>query len=210
MNTIDIIEQAECLSQTDLDYVKTNISTVQATWAKKQMFRTRTEMEVSVLNDFRHPTPASKYWQAVREQSVFYQELVRLSFDYRRNEIEIKQLEIEIDTTTDDLVRQMKQIDLEEKQFGRIHMESEGSHRIREIRAWQEIMDKLDDGTFDTEDVNTHQLDSYTKAFANKAQTVNANTPSADASNILGLHFAAQKAQKEGLALAAEKQEKLN
>ena len=38
------------------------------TWTKKQIFRTETEMRVSVLNDGKHPTQASKYWQSVREQ----------------------------------------------------------------------------------------------------------------------------------------------
>ena len=31
-------------------------------WNKKQIFRTETEMRVSVLNDGKFPTPASKYW----------------------------------------------------------------------------------------------------------------------------------------------------
>ena len=39
-------------------------------WNKKQIFRTETEMRVSVLNDAKHPTPASKYWQSVREMSA--------------------------------------------------------------------------------------------------------------------------------------------
>ena len=31
-------------------------------WKKKQIFRTETEMRISVLNDAKHPTDASKYW----------------------------------------------------------------------------------------------------------------------------------------------------
>ena len=34
------------------------------TWTKKQIFRTETEMRISVLNDGKHPTQASKYWQS--------------------------------------------------------------------------------------------------------------------------------------------------
>ena len=37
-------------------------------WLKKQIFRTETGMRISVLNDAKHPTKASKYWQSVREQ----------------------------------------------------------------------------------------------------------------------------------------------
>ena len=45
------------------------------TWTKKQMFRTQTEMEFSVLNDAKYPTNAAKYWQCVREQNVFLENL---------------------------------------------------------------------------------------------------------------------------------------
>ena len=36
------------------------------TWIKKQVYRTETEMRVSVLNDAKFPTNAGKYWQCVR------------------------------------------------------------------------------------------------------------------------------------------------
>ena len=51
------------------------------TWTKKQMFRTETEMQFSVLNDAKYPTKAAKYWQCVREQNVFLENLMSLSFD---------------------------------------------------------------------------------------------------------------------------------
>jgi hypothetical protein len=46
-------------------------------------------MEVSVLDDVHFPTPDAKYWQSVREQSVHFSELIRLSFDYRRLLVDI-------------------------------------------------------------------------------------------------------------------------
>ena len=47
------------------------------TWNKKQIFRTETEMRFSVLNDLRYPTKASKYWQCVREQNVYLEQIMR-------------------------------------------------------------------------------------------------------------------------------------
>jgi len=47
-------------------------------------------MRFSVLNDMKYPTPASKYWQCVREQNVYLENLMTLSFEYRRNEVKIK------------------------------------------------------------------------------------------------------------------------
>ena len=57
------------------------------TWSKKQLFRTETEMRVGVLDDIRHPTNASKYWQAVREQSGMFENIIQSSFEIRRNKV---------------------------------------------------------------------------------------------------------------------------
>ena len=62
-------------------------------WRKRQVFRTETEMRLSVLNDGKHPTPAAKYWQAVREQSVFFDNMMALSFEFRRDVIKLAQKE---------------------------------------------------------------------------------------------------------------------
>jgi hypothetical protein len=57
------------------------------------VFRTETEMRFSVLNDMKYPTKASKYWQCVREQNVYLENLMSLSFDYRRTEVKLKRLQ---------------------------------------------------------------------------------------------------------------------
>ena len=62
-------------------------------WQKKQIFRTETEMRVSVLNDAKHPTSGSKYWQSVREMSAHFDAMMGLSFDLRRNAVERLKLE---------------------------------------------------------------------------------------------------------------------
>jgi hypothetical protein len=93
------------------------------TWTKKQIFRTETEMKVAVLDDGRYPTRASKYWQCVREQNVFLENLMSLSFDYRRNEAKIKQLEKKLETETDEYKKELYQIDLDEKIYGKANME---------------------------------------------------------------------------------------
>ena len=62
---------------------------LQDTIQKVQKYRTETEMRASVLNDAKHPTPASKYWQCVREQNVMYEQLRIQSYEYRRREAKI-------------------------------------------------------------------------------------------------------------------------
>ena len=80
------------------------------TWTKKQMFRTKTEMEFSVLNDAKYPTNAAKYWQCVREQNTHMENLMHLSFDYRKNDIEIKKLEKKFEKEEDLLEKEMTRV----------------------------------------------------------------------------------------------------
>ena len=49
---------------------------LQRCYEKKQMWRSEVEAKYSVLNKVIHPTPASRYWQSVREQSGMYKELI--------------------------------------------------------------------------------------------------------------------------------------
>ena len=202
-NTVKIIEDSHFLAENDLTFIKNNVANLQENWEKRQQFRTETEMIVSVLNDAKHPTPAAKYWQAIREQAVFYQELVRLSFEYRRNEIAIKQLEFDI-AEASGYEKDRFQIDLEEKLFGKMNMDSTAKDRMREIKLWDSILNTLDDGSFDNKDVNTHQLESFTHRFSMQAKTVNANTPPADAGNIMGLHNTTQRVTHTGIGVCNE------
>ena len=99
----DIIEKEipnlnNLLSTTDLNNFKAMTEELRDTWTKKQMFRTETEARFSVLQDNRYPTKAAKYWQCVREQNVFLENLMSLSFDCRRSEAKVKWLEKKIET----------------------------------------------------------------------------------------------------------------
>ncbi len=84
------------LDKEDVKEFKKLIPELQDTWHKKQMFRTETEMRFSVLSDNKYPTKAAKYWQSVREQNTHFENLVHLSFDARKNEVEIKKLQRDI------------------------------------------------------------------------------------------------------------------
>ena len=78
------------LDPTEVKEFKQLTNELRDTWTKKQVFRTETEMRMSVLQDAKYPTKASKYWQCVREQNVFLENLMSLSFDARRNEVKLK------------------------------------------------------------------------------------------------------------------------
>ena len=93
------------------------------TWTKKQMFRTETEMQFSVLNDAKYPTKAAKYWQCVREQNVFLENLMNLSFDYRRADVKLKRLQQKMEKEEDPLKKELLQIDIDEKIYNKASMQ---------------------------------------------------------------------------------------
>ncbi len=156
------------------------------TWTKKQMFRTETEMQFSVLNDAKYPTKAAKYWQCVREQNVFLENLMNLSFDYRRTEVKLKRLQEKLEKEEDPLKKELLQIDIDEKIYSKASMQLVARDRMREIKLWSKFKKKFDDGSFDTKNVNTHQLNSYHLTMKNKAETLTQGSSQPEVFNVLG------------------------
>ena len=168
------------------------------TWTKKQIFRTETEARISVLQDMKYPTKAAKYWQCVREQNVFLENLMSLSFEYRRNDIKIKRLERKIEEEKDDLKKELWKIDLDEKVYAKANMELTAKDRMRELKMWSKLKKEFNDGTFDTQDVNRHQLDSYAKIMQNKAKTLTDGSSQPEVFNVLGQLKTIERVQRDG------------
>ena len=179
------------------------------TWTKKQMFRTETEMSFSVLNDAKYPTKAAKYWQCVREQNVFLENLMSLSFDYRRVEVKIKRLQEKLDKEEDPLKKELLQIDIDEKIYNKASMQLVARDRMREIKLWSKFKKKFDDGSFDTKDVNTHQLHSYHLTMKNKAETLTEGSSQPEVFNVLGQLQSIERIKKENGQLEQTKTNKL-
>ena len=167
------------------------------TWTKKQMFRTETEMQFSVLNDAKYPTKAAKYWQCVREQNVFLENLMTLSFDYRRAEVKIKRLQEKLDREEDPLKKELLQIDIDEKTYQKASMQLVARDRMREIKLWSKFKKKFDDGSFDTKNVNTHQLNSYHLTMKNKAETLTSGSSQPEVFNVLGQLQSIERIKKD-------------
>ncbi|MDD4081844.1 MAG: hypothetical protein PHD05_00520 [Sphaerochaetaceae bacterium] len=183
-----IIEGAGVLSKNEETILNNLANDIKQTCETAQIFRTRTEMIVSVLNDIKHPTPDSKYWQAVREQNVMFHELAMLSYEYRKNKIEVKKLERKLLTEEDDLEKELIQIDIERMNFVLINMERTARDRIREVVEWSKIKAELRPKLqYGEDNVNEHQLAAMKKRFSYEASLVSSSTPPADARNILGL-----------------------
>lgn len=158
-------------------------------WQKKQIFRTETEMRVSVLNDAKHPTPASKYWQSVREMSAHFDAMMGLSFDLRRNAVERLRLERKMQKAIekgDDLKIMDLEIDLDQNLYAKANMEQVAHDRVRELKTWSKIKNELNDGSFDDKNVNTHQAQSLRLVLQNRVQALGPQSSPSEVINAVG------------------------
>jgi len=211
----DIIQKEEIylnnlLEQQDLTDFKGMVDELRDTWTKKQVFRTETEARFSVLQDNRYPTKGAKYWQCVREQSSYLDNLMTLSFDYRRNEAKITWLEKKIDKEEDEYKKTKYEIDLDECRFGKASMEKTAKHRMREIKMWSKLKGEFNDGSFNDKDVNDHQLESYGMQYYEKSKTLNEHSDQNEVFNVMGQLQSLQRIKKSGELLSnTEKKEQL-
>jgi len=175
------------LDPEDVKEFKAMTSELRDTWTKKQVFRTETEMRMSVLQDAKYPTKASKYWQCVREQNVFLE-----------------------NSETDEYKLEKYQIDLDEARYGLANMQLVARDRMREIKLWSTLKKEFDDGSFDTQDVNRHQLDSYHQIMKNKAETLTSGSSQPEVFNVLGQLQTIERVKKSGEMIYNKKEQLTN
>ena len=198
------------LDPNDVKEFKELTGELRDTWTKKQVFRTETEMRMSVLQDAKYPTKASKYWQCVREQNVFLENLMSLSFDARRNEVKLKRLKQKLEKETDELKRELLEIDIDEKTYSVANMQLVARDRMREIKLWSVLKKEFNDGSFDDKDVNSHQLDSYHLIMKNKAETLTSGSSQPEVFNVLGQLQTIERVKKSGEMIYNKKEQLTN
>ena len=179
---------------------KKMVPELQDNWVKRQMFRTETEMRFSVLSDNKYGTNAAKYWQSVREQNTHFENLMHLSFEYRKNDVEIEKLEHKIneDPNVDPFEKKLAKIELEEKLYSRANMELVAKARMREISTWSKLKKEFHDGTFDDKDVNTHQAESYMLRLEQQKLTLTPGSSQPEVFNVLGQLETLKRVRKSG------------
>jgi hypothetical protein len=169
LQALPVLIDNEILAPSDITSLVAMSEELTHAYTHRQIFRTETEARVSVLDDLHHPTKASKYWQAIREQTVMLEQLSQLSFEYRRNEVQIKRYIRDLEKAADELDIEDLNINLDECMFKRASMKTVAADRAREIRMWSMLKKELTDGSFDADNVDVHQLVSYTAQFAIRA-----------------------------------------
>ena len=200
---------SDILDVEDVKEFKSLIPELKDTWKKKQVFRTETEMRFSVLSDNKYPTRAAKYWQCVREQNTHFENLMHLSFDARKNDVEIEKLRIKIKKEKDKLEKQLLQIELEEKIYGKAGMELVAKHRMREVATWSKLKKEFYDGSFDDRDVNTHQAQSYKIRLEHQKATLTPGSSQPEVFNVLGQLDTLNRVIKDGELLPRNEKKKI-
>ena len=200
---------SDILDIKDVKEFKSLIPELKDTWKKKQVFRTETEMRFSVLSDNKYPNRASKYWQCVREQNTHFENLVHLSFDARKNEVEIEKLKVKITKEKNKLDKQLLQIELEEKIYSKAGMELVAKHRMREVATWSKLKKEFHDGSFDDKDVNTHQAESYKIRLEHQKATLTPGSSQPEVFNVLGQLDTLNRVMKDGELLPKHEKKKI-
>lgn len=188
---------ADILPETEFKEIEAIKDELHDAWHKRQVFRTETEARVGVLNTFKYPTKAAKYWQSVREQTVHFDELVRLSFEMRRKKIELAQVEEKIEKAHGH-EKALLEVDRDELLFNIKSGDQVAKDRVREVLQWSKIKKELDDGSFDTKNVNTHQAESLRASVSNRAKIATPDISTEEKLSIAGiLHTLKEEEQKK-------------
>lgn len=91
------LHDTNLLKKEDFEFLKIHSDQFEQRFRARSFFRSRFEMEASVLNEDVHPTPDSKYFQAIGEQNVHLTELISLSYNTKKltKDIELKEIDID-------------------------------------------------------------------------------------------------------------------
>lgn len=170
-------------------------------YTKRQQWRTETEIRFSVLNDGKYPTPAAKYWQAVREQSVFIESVIETSFEYRKKLIDKQEIQSKFDTGelgTFELAR--LEIEADEIDWKLAQIELAAKDRVRELLIWSRIKHECikADPDFDTTSPNTHQKESLKRTLENRRDSLTPGSSQAEVLNVIAPLMSIYRSERFG------------
>ena len=170
-NCIDVIKQSSALSKKDEKTIVDLQEELSDCFDKKQMFRTETEMEASVLSKFQS-VPA-KFWQSVREQSSMFDNIVIQVCEAYEIEGQLDLLQIELselkNTPKDYANKKILTSQIKKKEITITRLKQSIHYRIVEIKHWEQLKQKfLKAEKFDSTDVETHQKESYKQRWKNE------------------------------------------
>ena len=206
-DAIAVIEETPLFNEDEKKEIITASENMENSFFHSQVFRTDTEARISVLNDVKFPTPASKYYQSLREMNVHQCELVNLLYDYEDKKQDLKITRAEIMDLEEQLEKSLKEsekiklqaqikkkeIELAKTSFSLKNMKRMADGRKQEIMQWNKILNELDpvmdEFKIPKNDPDAHQKVSYAVRFIRQARNSflsNVEMGTAEANNLLG------------------------
>jgi len=77
-------------------------------------------------------------------------------------------------------------------------MELTARDRMRELKMWSKLKKEFNDGSFNDQDVNEHQLESYNKIMQHKSKTLTSGSSQAEVFNVLGQLKTIERVKRDG------------
>jgi hypothetical protein len=185
-NKLDVLRDTSLVSSDSIEFLVGHKENFEKRFRTRSLFRSKFEMEAAVLRDDEHPTPDSKYWQAIGEQCVQLQELITLSYESGKLEADGDLLSVEIDEMEDKLANDLfveeasqeferrrlliqirkKKIEYEQNQFSLIMQRKVAKERMREIVTWEGIIAGIEPNLkHGAEDFETHHPERYLQRY---------------------------------------------
>lgn len=179
-NEIDILKNTSLINISDSSFIREHKTNFEKRLNTRSLFRSKFEMEASVLRNDEHPTPDSKYWQAIGEQTVQLQELITLGYENGKHEADLDLIEAEIEELEDEILSvekdyekkkinakiKKKKIELQQGEFNSILQKKTAKERMREIVTWEDIIGKLEpELEYGSEDFELHHPKRYLKRY---------------------------------------------
>lgn len=190
MKELEILKDTELVKSEDLKFIFDRSKELEYRFKTRSIFRSRFEIEKSVLADDMHPTPDSKYWQAIGEQSVHLSELISLVYESQKLEAEIESLELdltlldgptlynEVDKKRVAIQKKKLMSEIGQKKFGLLNQKKTAQERIREVKLWEDIIQKLEPQLkFGKENFELHHPERYFLRYQKRSQYLDVMSP---------------------------------
>ena len=206
---IDVLRGTQLVKPEDFDFLKEHTEKFEKRFRTRGIFRSKTEMIAGVLNDAEHPTPDSKYWQAIGEQNVHLTELINLSYEVKKIEADCELLAAEIEEFNEKIEnaknegnfiearkleaqKKKKQVELGQHQFNLTQSQKNAQERLREVKEWEGIIQQLEPHLkYGDEDFNLHHPERYYLRYAGRMKNFDILEPEAKES--VAKHYMAFK-----------------
>lgn len=200
MNYMSILPEKD-LQNDDFKFLKSCTEQFNHRFSTRSLFRSEYEIRYGVLDDAVHPTPDSKYWQAIGEQNVQLTEFVNTVYEHEKLTVNAEMLEADIEELQEGLksdksyylkrlkaqIRE-KQIQLKQNKNSQVQIQKTLQERMREIKIWETVISELETQLeFGMDNFELHHPKRYLLRYNNKMKMLDQLTGDAKESAIT--HF---------------------